>query len=485
MSVMSKDLKWYLNSVISLSLMIFVRFIPAPEPMTPLGMTVVGIFIGAIYGWCTTNMIWPSIMALIFFGFTGFTTPTAAWGSLISNMTVGIAFWLMISVGLLKNIGLLNYIANWSVSRKFTQGKPWLLFVIIYLCAAVCASCLSEVAVTLAFWGLVWAMCDEVGYGKGTKTGAWATFSIALVVAFGGFLLPFKMAVISNFGFLAAGSGGAFDGSYDYGSWTVFTLTVCTIMFAVYLLISRFILRIDLSKFASYVPERKEQVKMTKQQKVCLILFAALFILLMAPSFMPKGLLITGVLKKLNTTGCAMLIIAITCFIRIDGEPLLKFEDLVAQNVIWNVILMFGTALVLCSCINNEASGVAAWLKIIFAPIFGNLSPYAFVVCYMLLGILITNFINNAVVGAILIPISYSFSVALGLNPVAICACMILFADFGIMLPSASPTGALLYNNMGWIPQKSLYKYCFLGIALFICASLFVGWPLANILFKF
>ena len=167
---MSKDFKWYLNSAISLSLMLFVRFIPAPEPMTPLGMTVVGIFIGAIYGWCTTNMIGPSIMALILFGLTGYTTPTAAWGALMSNMTVGIAFWLMISVGLLKNIGLLEYIANWSVSRKFTQGKPWLLFVIIYLAAAVCASCLSEVAVTLAFWGLVWAMCDKVGYGKGTKT---------------------------------------------------------------------------------------------------------------------------------------------------------------------------------------------------------------------------------------------------------------------------------------------------------------------------
>lgn len=66
-------------------------------------------------------------------------------------------------------------------------------------------------------------MCDKVGYGKGTKTGAWATFSVALVVSFGGFLLPFKMAVISNFGFLAAGSGGLYDGamSMDIGQFYV------------------------------------------------------------------------------------------------------------------------------------------------------------------------------------------------------------------------------------------------------------------------
>ena len=62
---MSKTVKWYINVAISLSLMLFFRYIPAPEPMTQLGMTVIGIFAGAIYGWCTTNMIWPSIAALI------------------------------------------------------------------------------------------------------------------------------------------------------------------------------------------------------------------------------------------------------------------------------------------------------------------------------------------------------------------------------------------------------------------------------------
>lgn len=480
---MTTTQKWYLNSAIALSIMIFTRFIPAPQPMTQLGITVVGIFLGAIYGWCTTNMIWPSITALVLFGFTGFTTPVAAWGNLMSNVTVGIAFWLMISVGLLKNIGLLEYIANWSVTRKFTQGKPWVLFILIYLCAAVCGACLSEVAVTLAFWGLAWAMCEKVGYGKGSKTAAWATFSVALIVAFGGFLLPFKMAVFANFGFLAAGSGGLYNGSYNYGSWTLFTVTVCTVMFAVYLLISKYIIKVDLSKFASYVPEANTVEKMTKQQKICLALFAALFVLLMAPSCMPQGWAISKALNNLNTIGCAMVIIAITCFIYIDGKPLLKFEDLVAQNVLWNVILMFGSALVLTSCINNKASGVVAWLNTIFAPIFGNMSPYAFVVCFLLLGVIITNFINNAVVGAILIPISYHFSASLGLNPIAVCACMILFVDFGVLLPSASPTGALLYSNQGWIPKNSLYKYCFLAIALFVSASLFVGWPLANILF--
>ena len=105
---MSKTVKWYINVAISLSLMLFFRYIPAPEPMTQLGMTVIGIFAGAIHGWCTTNMIWPSIAALIIFGFTGQVEVSGSWGKVMGNMTVGICFWLMVSVGLLKNTGLIK-----------------------------------------------------------------------------------------------------------------------------------------------------------------------------------------------------------------------------------------------------------------------------------------------------------------------------------------------------------------------------------------
>ena len=59
-----------------------------------------------------------------------------------------------------------EFIADWSVSRKFTQGKPWVLMLVIFGCALLCASVLAEVAVTLAFWALAWAICEEVGYEK-------------------------------------------------------------------------------------------------------------------------------------------------------------------------------------------------------------------------------------------------------------------------------------------------------------------------------
>ena len=40
------------------------RFIPPFAGITPYGMGILGTFIGAIYGWMTIDMLWPSLMAL-------------------------------------------------------------------------------------------------------------------------------------------------------------------------------------------------------------------------------------------------------------------------------------------------------------------------------------------------------------------------------------------------------------------------------------
>lgn len=59
-----KAKKYYLHSAISVLLMVLVRFLPPFGAMTPMGMTILGIFAGALYGWITCDMIWPSILAL-------------------------------------------------------------------------------------------------------------------------------------------------------------------------------------------------------------------------------------------------------------------------------------------------------------------------------------------------------------------------------------------------------------------------------------
>ena len=463
--------------------MIFVRFIPAPEPMTQLGMCVLGIFAGCIYGWCTTNIIWPSLMGLVLFGFTGFITPSQAWSTLISNQSVALTFCLMVSVGILNNTGLTPYLANWSITRKFSVGRPWILMSVVYFAAIVCSSIIHAIGTILIFWPLLWSICEQVGWQKGDQTPAWMGFSVVLLASTASVIMPFQIAVISNFGFLASGSNGAYDGSFNYTAYLIFTCTIQSVIFLVYMLFSKYIFRINLDKLKNYVPDYNKIINLDKRQKVGLLMFIVLFLLLMAPSFLPEGTVLFELADNLNSIGACMFVMALACWLPIENKPFVTFGDMISNNVKWDVVLMLGTAMTLSSCVNSADSGVVLWIKGVLGSFMDGLSPYAFVCAFMLLALILTNVINNVVVSAIFVPVSWTFCAELGLNPIALVVCFILFVDFAIVLPSASPSGAMMHSSNGWIPNKIIYKYGLVSLTLLYIICMGIGWPFALILF--
>ncbi len=60
------DVKQYVYAIIGIVLMFCGWFIPAREPITEVGMQIIGIFIGLVWLWSTSGMLWPS-----FFGNCG------------------------------------------------------------------------------------------------------------------------------------------------------------------------------------------------------------------------------------------------------------------------------------------------------------------------------------------------------------------------------------------------------------------------------
>ena len=49
-----------IHILISLAIMVCFKFVPAAEPLTPLGVEVIGIFLGMLYGWLIANdSFWP------------------------------------------------------------------------------------------------------------------------------------------------------------------------------------------------------------------------------------------------------------------------------------------------------------------------------------------------------------------------------------------------------------------------------------------
>lgn len=67
-----------IHILISLAIMVCFKFVPAAEPLTPLGVEVIGIFLGMLYGWLIANdSFWPSIFGLLFLGLSSYSTVPA------------------------------------------------------------------------------------------------------------------------------------------------------------------------------------------------------------------------------------------------------------------------------------------------------------------------------------------------------------------------------------------------------------------------
>ena len=87
-----------IHILISLAIMVCFKFVPAAEPLTPLGVEVIGIFLGMLYGWLIANdSFWPSIFGLLFLGLSSYSTVPAVLRDGFGNSTVLLLFFFFTS----------------------------------------------------------------------------------------------------------------------------------------------------------------------------------------------------------------------------------------------------------------------------------------------------------------------------------------------------------------------------------------------------
>ena len=478
-----KAKKYYLHSAISILLMVLVRFLPPFGAMTPMGMTILGIFAGALYGWITCDMIWPSILALTMLGFTEYVANSAvAFTSAISNPSVQTILWLLVFSALLTVTGISKWLVAKLVNSKLCKGHPWRLSIVICLAVWLCASLGAGFAAILLCWQLVYSICEQVGYTKQDKWPKMMVCAIIFFNALGALLLPFQGGVVANYGFLAKASNDLYT-SYDYLSYLLLSLTVSITTTIVYFLLMRFVIRPDMGKLAQGIQVEKAE-KLTQRQKLALGAMIALVVLTILPSCLPAG----GVKKFFNTFGTTtviLLVVAVVTALRDkDGKPYFTFKELANNGIAWPLLFMVATATVMGGALSSADSGFTATLTNLFGPILSNTSAYGCAVIIAAVTLALTNVINNTVAAAIMVPVMYPFATTLGINPLMMTAMICFCANCGLLLPRASPAGAMLHGNKEWVSTKDADIFSLLGIAALLITVIAVGIPVGGLLFS-
>ena len=78
----------YLHVIVFFALTLGTGFLPPPG-ITEMGMNILGVFLGLLYGWSFIGFAWPSMICLVALGFTGYAEPAAIIASASQRRSLG------------------------------------------------------------------------------------------------------------------------------------------------------------------------------------------------------------------------------------------------------------------------------------------------------------------------------------------------------------------------------------------------------------
>lgn len=448
--------KYYINSAICLIIMFGFGYLPPVAPITTLGMQILGIFLGMVYGWIFVEIAWPSLAGLVALTQIGYMSAADVLKASFGESNVVLMFFIFIFCGTFAHYGLSRIIAVWSITRKAVLGRPWVFTFVFLMVMAFLGGVTSATPTIVIGWSLAYVISEQCGFKKGDSYPLILIFGTALIAQLGDCIIPFKSIPLLVMGVYESLAGSPIP----LGSYMLIVILATVLCIIAYLFIANLIFRPDMKSLKELNAETlmgEDGIQMNKVQKITLLFLILLMVMMLLPGFFPSSTFpLIVFLKKLGSTGICILLVGLMCLLRVDGAPIINFKKMVG-NVEWNSILLLAAAIPVANVMSNEASGFPAALQAFISPMATNTSPFVFVILIGLVAMLITNVMTNGPVGMILMAAVYAAVNSVGMNPTAAVVTVVMCVHIAVLFPSGSSTAALINGNE-WIGTKNLWK---------------------------
>lgn len=454
-----------------------IGLLPPVGQLTEMGMRLLGVFVGVIYGWIVMGLLWPSLIGIIAFGFTGYFESmeacfSASFGTQTAVLILGCTFMCVF----VEESGISNVMVSWLLNLKIAKKNPYsMAFFFLFACWWVGAVTTSIVSAML-FLNLYRDMSAKAGAKPYTKEQSFWMIGIALSSVCGDVALPFKPGAIIFMNLYTAYTGANF-GAVQYLLYVGLGLLI---MLPIYVLVGRFLMRADLSIFKTM---DFDKVVPTKRQKISLAFMAVLLVGLMLPDLAKNSSLwIFKTIGYLGTGGVILSLIVIMMALRINGEPLLDLQKL-SGKFQWGVYFCVSFYMSFASALVSGDAEITATLQELCGTILGHVPTMVFVFAAIVAAIVVTNVLNNTI--TVIIFMSLFFSVAdslAGVNLFAVTIALILSSFVACATPAANPVCAYLFAQTDIINQKQLLLYGCLTCGILALMIAFVYYPILNVI---
>lgn len=484
-TVQVKKDNYIIKMLIALAIYLLFKFIlPAPAPMTAKGMEIVGIFIMACYFWIFTGQTgWTSILTICLVAVSGVMKATAVIQGTFGDWMFSFLMGCMLVNYVLSETGLSRRIAIWFITRKFAQGRPWLIVTMFFLAMFVLGLGMTSSATCVMFCALAKEILDSTGYTREDRFSQMLYLAIAgLTIAGNGMTAIGHGNFITGIGWVAEAAGieiSIFQSAVIGISVGIcYLFSIILIMKHLYKMDASKLVALDMDALSASVPP------ISKREKISAVLFAIVIFMWVASDLLapfPVLAPIGAFCKSMGSAIPILLCVCAMCVIRVDGKPIMNFND-ATKKIAWQNCMMIGTVRFLGTVFGLEELGIVTWITNLFGPATQNLSSITFVIACIGVTLFVTNLVSNSIAMLffkVAAPIAVLVS---GVNLPALGVCMIIAAHYAIWTPACTTTTSFVAGN-GDVEGSFMVKY---GWAPMIAAFILicgVGYSIASLVF--
>ena len=476
------SLAYYVHSLVCLCIMFGFGLLDPVEPLTPLGMRLVGVFLGVLYGWVFIEIVWPSLAGLLAMMLVGGMKPVTLLNNSFGHPIVQMMFFIFVFCATINHYGLSRFISLWFITRKFVAGRPWLFSFTFLASIFILGALTSASPAALIGWSILYGVCEVCGYKKGDSYPTMMVFGIVFAAQIGQSMIPFKQVALTVFSAYETMSGMGID----YAKYILIACLICLLCALFFIVLGKYIFRPDMSKLLNLEADKLDtdgSLNLTGVQKTVLLFLFLLVLLLLAPNFLPADFFLTRFLKAIGNTGIVILLVTVMAAIKVEGKPLLNFKVMVDSGVTWGIVLLLAFVQPLTIAMAAPGSGITDFLMQLLTPFFGESSSITFALFIGFAAVALTQVMNNGAVGVVLMPVIHSFCQASGMAPELPLIMVVMGVHFAFLTPAASASAALLHGNE-WCNTKAIWKSSPIAILGAYAATAIVTLLLGSLLYS-
>lgn len=478
----NKNAIFYLKLAIYLLITFGFQFLPPIGQITELGMGVLGVFIGTIFGWIFFEMVWPSFMAVLALAWVGYGTISENLGAGFAYYMIPMMFVCYVICGVFVDSKAAHYVAQWIISRKICAGRPELVIASVFVVAFVIGLFGTGFAGIFIVWSFIYSLADAMGYDKKTNWIQYLSCVICLIVIQGGQCFPFYSGAIVYNAIFSQGTGL----ELPFVGFVVVNVAIDVAITLAFYLILLFIIRPDFSKFKNEESKdifaKYRGVKMTWDQKWGFGFLVAYIVLLTLPNVLPDDWALLGVIGKLEGVLGTSIFLAVlaTLIRRKDGKTYYDLAKGSTEHISWHVMWMIIATIPLANAFQADECGILPTVMGFLQPLLGNMNPILYAICCMIMVGVVTQVVHNMVLAIVFVPIFCNMMISMGGNPFLVYILVYWGLNLSFTTPAASMNAVIMHGN-----EHVDTKWAYVSGAIILVAGMIVttlvGWPLVSI----